>query len=163
MDDADRVLLKLTPSPARRVVAAAVLAMTGGLLLYLAINAPQAVLLWQVFLAAIGALMLWSAVRLWRATADGLELSRTALRSTDGTVLCRIDDISGVERGTFAFKPSNGFVLRLDEASAGWAWAPGLWWRLGRRIGVGGVTPGPQGKIMAELIAELSEGHEITE
>ena len=29
---------------------------------------------------------------------------------------------------------------------------PGLWWRIGRRIGVGGVTPASQSKVMADLI-----------
>ena len=33
------------------------------------------------------------------------------------------------------------------------AWQPGLWWRLGNRIGVGGMTPGSQAKAMAEIIA----------
>ena len=32
-------------------------------------------------------------------------------------------------------------------------WEPGLWWRIGRRIGVGGVTPASQSKVMADLIS----------
>ena len=34
------------------------------------------------------------------------------------------------------------------------AWTPGIWWRLGRRIGVGGLTG--EDAAMAELLEELS-------
>jgi hypothetical protein len=33
------------------------------------------------------------------------------------------------------------------------SWHPGLWWRLGQRIGIGGVTPGSQSKSMAEILS----------
>ncbi|MCV6597695.1 MAG: hypothetical protein OIF40_11525 [Mangrovicoccus sp.] len=154
MNADDPILLKLSPSPARRFLATAVQGGTGGMLVYVALNAPQSALLWQAMLAILGAVMLFSALKLWQATGQDLELRRSVLCSSDGTVLCQISDVEHVERGAFAFKPSNGFVLRLREA-ASLRWAPGLWWRYGRRVGVGGVTPGPQGKIMAEVIAEL--------
>jgi hypothetical protein len=57
-----------------------------------------------------------------------------------------------VERGAFAFKPSNGFLVRLDKP-LGRGWAPGLWWRLGRLLGVGGVTSASQSKAMAEILS----------
>ncbi len=34
-------------------------------------------------------------------------------------------------------------------------WRPGLWWRVGRRIGVGGMTPASQTKFMSEIIAAM--------
>jgi hypothetical protein len=63
-----------------------------------------------------------------------------------------MDGIRSVERGAFAFKPSHGFTLVMKEKQPR-AWAPGLWWRLGRRVGVGGVTSAGQTKFMAEQIA----------
>jgi hypothetical protein len=38
---------------------------------------------------------------------------------------------------------------------AGRRWQPGLWWRLGKRVGVGGVAPGHQTKAMAQIIEAL--------
>lgn len=149
----DHVILTLTPSPVRRVIATGVLGGTGALVIWLALTAPQSAPIWQLLLVAVGAVALWASVRLWQATGDRLELTETELRSSDGTVLCRLDAVRAVERGAFAFKPSNGFLLMLDRPAGPRRWAPGLWWRTGSRIGIGGVTPGAQGKVMAELIA----------
>ncbi|NBB81601.1 MAG: hypothetical protein GVY36_19530, partial [Verrucomicrobia bacterium] len=83
-----------------------------------------------------------------------LELTREELRSTDGTVIARVEEIEHLDRGFFAFKPSNGFLMRLSTKKKA-RWEPGLWWCLGRRVGIGGVTPGSQSKAMAEIIAAL--------
>lgn len=103
------------------------------------------------FLVVAGTLALWFALRLWRATAVGLELTDEELRDTNGRVLARLDQILSVDRGTFAFKPSGGFVLRLTEAP-GAAWQPGLWWRFGTRLGVGGVTSRAEARFLADTI-----------
>ncbi len=52
-------------------------------------------------------------------------------------------------------KPTNGFVVRARNSMPA-AWTPWIWWRLGRRIGVGGLTGGGEGEAMAELLDELS-------
>jgi len=52
-------------------------------------------------------------------------------------------------------KPTNGFVVRARNSMPA-AWTPGIWWRLGRRIGVGRLTG--EGETMAELLDELSRG-----
>jgi hypothetical protein len=57
-----------------------------------------------------------------------------------------------VDRGTFAFKPSNGFLLRTETRQPR-LWQPGLYWRTGRRIGVGGITRAAESKALADLIA----------
>lgn len=68
-----------------------------------------------------------------------------------GAELCRIEDVIEVQRGFAFLKPSSGFVLLLTAARPR-AWAPGLWWRFGRRLGVGGATPSRAGKAMADAI-----------
>ena len=57
-----------------------------------------------------------------------------------------------MDRGTFAFKPSNGFLLRTATKQPR-LWKPGLYWRMGRRIGVGGITRAAEAKLMADVIA----------
>lgn len=153
MQDRETLLLTLSPSPIRRAIAVCVLGGTGLLLIWLALTAPQSAPLWQLLLVAFGAGALWAALKLWRATMHHLLLTTEELRTSDGTLLCRLDAVRGIDRGAFAFKPSNGFVLKLDRPSGPRGWAPGLWWRTGSRIGIGGVTPAAQGKVMAELIA----------
>jgi hypothetical protein len=56
-----------------------------------------------------------------------------------------------VDGGVFAFKPAAGFLIHLKAPSTR-VYAPGLWWRAGRRIAVGGVTGRAEGKAVSELI-----------
>ncbi|APX88882.1 hypothetical protein BV394_03345 [Brevirhabdus pacifica] len=142
----------ITTSGPRRVIALIVLLGLGGLLLYLAMARPPEALGWQVFLLGTGLLVLIQAERFRRSSALSLLLWPDRLEDSTGRLLCRMDEITKVERGTFAFKPSNGFVLLIDGRH-GLAWAPGLWWRIGRRVGVGGVTPVPQTKAMADMLS----------
>lgn len=147
----------ITTSGSRRVIALTVLLGLGALLLYLAMARPPEALGWQVFLLGAGLLVLIQAERFRRTSQLRLNLWPDRLEDSTGRVLCTMDEISKVERGTFAFKPSNGFALVIDADKAaparGFVWAPGLWWRMGRRVGVGGVTPVAQTKAMADMIA----------
>lgn len=150
MQDHD-VIATLQASLLRRMFAYGTVFVLGALVVMLAFVQPPA-LGWQLFLLAFGGATLLVAERLRRATLLGLVLTEDELRDTGGQVLARLDNIASVDRGAFAFKPSNGFILRLAEPAPR-TWAPGLWWRYGRRVGVGGVTPAGPAKYMAEQIA----------
>ncbi|MDV7143114.1 hypothetical protein R3X27_10505 [Tropicimonas sp. TH_r6] len=153
--DPDRILATISPSAPRRMMGIIVLCTLGVAVLYLAIAKPPAELHWRVFLLILGAGTLYLSESLRRNTEHGLELTSEVLRESGGRVVARVDSIIRVERGTFAVKPSNGFLLQLSEPEAGNRWAPGLYWRLGRRIGVGGITAAHETKAVAEILAAL--------
>jgi len=142
----------ISPSPVRRVISVSILFLLGFMVIYLSLANPpdQAILQVLLLVVGVGAIILGERMR--RATALSLILTREALVDSSGRELCRLDQITGIDRGAFAFKPANGFLLRTNT-KLGRSWSPGLWWRMGRRIGVGGATPGGQGKFMAEAIA----------
>lgn len=148
---AERELAEITASAPRRVIGVGAMLILGVLLLYLAMSSPPANLFWQVFLLVIGGLALWLSQKMWRATAATLVLTETELREQGGPVLARIEDVVRVERGMLAMKPSNGFNLVLRD-KAPRAWRPGLWWRMGRKVAVGGVTAGSQTRPVADII-----------
>lgn len=148
----EKQLATLQASAPRRLLAYGAVFVLGALLILLAFFQPPA-FGWQIFLIAFGAGMLVVAERLRRATLLGLVLTETDLRDTSGTVLTRLENIQSVDSGTLAFKPSNGFVLRLRTSEAS-AWVPGMWWRFSKRIGVGGVTPSGPAKFMADQITQ---------
>ncbi|MEE9388829.1 MAG: hypothetical protein V3U96_09465 [Paracoccaceae bacterium] len=148
----ENAVAAITPSPVRRVVAVSILWALGLTVIYLGFSRPPAVFMWQVFLIILGAVALAVGDKLRRATALSLYMTDTVLCDSTGHELCRLDDITGIDRGAFAFKPANGFLLRTSSRQAR-NWSPGLWWRVGRRIGVGGATSAQQGKFMAEAIA----------
>jgi hypothetical protein len=152
-DDSTEVLATVQASAGRRAMGICCLGLLGLLLIYMAFMRAPA-LSWQLFLILVGAGSLWVADAMRRATASKLELTPLVLRDADGTVIAQVDQITGIDRGFFAFKPSNGFLLKLGEGGAR-HWRPGLWWRMGRRVGIGGMTPGSQTKFMADVLAAL--------
>ena len=149
--DNNGVYATVEASGPRRVFAYGVLFGLGALVIYTALARPPAIQ-WLVFMLAFGVGALWLAERLRRATRLVIELTETDIRDSSGMILATMDELKGVDRGVFAFKPSNGFTLVMNTKRPR-GWAPGLWWRLGRRVGVGGVTSAGQSKFMAEQIA----------
>ena len=150
----DEVLATVAASAPRRWLGVAVMGVLGVLLIYIALAMPPQSFLWQAFLLVMGVGSLWLADATRRATERVVELTRSGLRDTGGDEITSLDNIDAVERGTFAFKPSNGFLIRLKQKRAR-RWQPGLWWAFGKRVGIGGVTPGSQTKAMAQIIEML--------
>ena len=150
------ILAKLDVAPARRWVAIFVIAGLSILMIALAAE-PSTKLTSKLIFAMVGALVGWGALRLHAATRHSVILTETELVTTSGEVLCQVEDIIRVERGAFAFKPSGGFTLKLArKAPAGWA--PGLWWKFKRTVGIGGVTNAGAAKAMADIIlVKISE------
>ena len=150
----EEVLATVRASAPRRWIGVGMLAILGAMLVYLALATPPQTIFWQVFLLVmgVGSLVLADATR--RATERAIELTAQGLRDTSGELLAAIDDIERVNRGTFAMKPSNGFVVVLQAPGAR-SWHPGLWWRVGKRVGIGGVTPASQTKFMAQTLEAL--------
>ena len=151
--DPNKILATVAAATGRRYLGMGMLGMLGLMLIYIGVVQSPA-LGWRLFLVAFGVTSLWMADKMRRATATRIELTQTELRDSDGTVIALIADLEGVDRGFFAFKPSNGFLL-MTKSGKGNEWRPGLWWRVGRRIGVGGMTPASQTKLMSEVIAQL--------
>jgi len=142
----------ITPAPVRRAVSFSVLFLLGAMLVYLAFTVPGASAVTRTILIAGGIAAFVLADKLRRATALSLIMTEDGLYDSTGREICLIAEIAGIDRGAFSFKPSNGFLIRTKTRGPR-AWAPGLWWRLGRRIGVGGVVPAGQAKFMSEAIA----------
>lgn len=138
-------------SPTRRMFALIAVYSLGGLLIWGAFQGDGNAFR-MLFLVLLGAGFLFAAERMRRATTLAIVLDGDGLRDSAGTVLARWDQIEKIDRGTFANKPSNGFSVVLREKSPA-VWAPGMWWRIGRRVGVGGVLPGRPTRFMGEQMA----------
>ena len=149
----ETVLARAGASAPRRWMGVAMLALLGGLLVYLALTTPAS-LGWQAFLLALGGAALFLASRMHQTAAVVLELTETELRESEGEVIARIEDIKRLNRGALAVKPSNGFTLQLDQAGKG-RWIPGIWWRWGKRVGIGGIMPAADTKTMAQMIEQM--------
>lgn len=153
--DPDEVLATTRASGGRRLIGLTSLGFLGLFLIYIAFTTAPG-LGWQLLLLVLGGGAIWLADLMRRATAGAIELTPKVLRDSDGTIIAKVADIEHIDRGVFAFKPSNGFLLRTKAGTgAETVWRPGLWWRMGRRVGVGGMTPGSQTKFMSEIISTM--------
>lgn len=147
------VIIGIVPSAPRRVFGTGVMYMLGATLVYVGLTQANTAAFGFV-LMVMGAVALYGGWKMWRVTGRMIELTENELRLSDGTLICKAVDLKKVDRSFFAFKPSNGFLV-TTKISYPFAWAPGLWWRVGKRIGIGGVTPGAQGKMMADAISAM--------
>lgn len=147
------VLARLRPGAARRAMTVGMPALLAALLVWIALVAPPAPG-WRLFLVGMAGASGWLAWRAWAATRAGLVLTDAGLAEEGGRMLAPLAGIEKVDRGLLAFKPSGGFVVLLDTPG-GFGWAPGLWWRLGRRLGVGGTTTPMEGRAMADLLTAM--------
>jgi len=150
----DEILAVIEASAPRRVIAVAMLVTLGGLLLYFAVTTPADIVA-RAALVLFGGLCFWLAERMNAATKLRLELTEQELRDSSGEQLVAIEDVASVSRGMMALKPSNGFTLVLNKKKGPTRWRPGLWWRLGSRVGIGGVTAGSQTKPAAQIIEAI--------
>lgn len=150
------VLIRLPASPLRRWAALILLGLFAAMFLQIGVELPADRLLPKAGALLLGLGVIWQAIQLWQASGRGLELTVEGLRETGtGRMLARVEDIAEVNRSVFAYRPATGFLILLHRPTGTAAWAPGMWWRFGRRIGVGGVTPKMEGKALAELLGEM--------
>lgn len=147
----DKELGRIRASAGRRGIGVGAVMLLGALLLWIGLATPLDSVLWQIFLIVLGIAALWGAMLMWRATGVQLILTEEGLFEEDGTVLARMENIEKVDRSPFAMKPSNGFLILLKEPMPR-AWRPGLWWRTGRRVAIGGVTSGGATKPIADMM-----------
>lgn len=147
----DDVVMDLAPAPVRRGAAILGLLGAGAVLVWSGLDGGASVA-GDLVLTGTGAALIWAGAALWRMPTVGLEFTQEGVRDTSGRWLARWEDVARIEKGPFALKPPNGFALLLRHP-APQAWAPGLWWRVGRRVGVGGLTPMRRTKAIAERIA----------
>lgn len=150
----EEILSVLPPSQGRRWMGILVFLALGVVLLWLGLaNSPS--FGWRIAFVVGGVLALWGSDVLRRATDDEIILTREVLRTRSGRVLAHVDNVSKVERGAFAFKPSQGFLVRLKKPE-GRGWAPGLWWARGTFVGIGGVVSAGKSRAMAEILTALT-------
>ena len=144
-------LAVVRPAPARRVALIIVTSLLGFALLSIGLDAPEGGIWLRVTFVIAGVGMLWGGWWVWRNSAVDLVLTTLDLRQSDGRIICALADVTRVERGLAALRPATGFALYLREPMP-LAWVPGLWWRRGRRVGIGGMTTRAGAKALADVI-----------
>lgn len=149
--DQDEVYASVTISPSRRFILQFMLLALAGLLIAAAYSSTSG-LFGRAMLLLAGLALLAYFEWCRRNLGATIVLTDAGLLQSDGTMIAPTEQFVKVERGALAMKPSNGFSIVLKDKQPR-AWKPGLWWRLGRRVGVGGIASAGAAKFMAEQIA----------
>ena len=131
---------ELPVSAVRRYSSLAILFALFGITAVMAVRDPELTLPARIALGGLALGWLAGLAAVHTLARGALRLERDRLTSSDGRLSVSYAEIERVERGAFAMKPSNGAMLRLSRRYPA-RWAPGVWWQLGRRVGIGGLTP----------------------
>ena len=150
------VILKIQPNSMRRIVSFIMLTLCAFVMISFAFTSTANSLVLRLVLICLGTAAIWQAQAGFRQSNAALILKREGLFDEYDTLICNLSNIAKVDRGWFSFKPSNGFLLHLHEPLSR-KWVPGLYWRMGRRLGVGGSLSPAQTKEMSDKILLLMQ------
>jgi len=150
------IIVKIQPSPARRLFGVVILSLSALVMLNFAFAGATHSVAMKFTLFVMAVVFLWQAQANLRFGNASLILTREGLFDDKGTLICRLSNMTLIDRGWFSFKPSNGFLIRLREAEK-WKWSPGIYWRIGRRLGVGGSISPSQTKEMSDKLVLLMQ------
>ncbi|GIX13641.1 MAG: hypothetical protein KatS3mg118_1600 [Paracoccaceae bacterium] len=144
----------IAPSPVRRAVTTGLIAATGLLMIWLGARGLAASPAAGGATLALGIAALVAARAVWRGMRGALILTPQGLTDDRGRMICPLAEIERVDTGILSLRPSGGFLLHLARPAPP-GWVPGLWWRRGRRMGVGGAVARAEARAMAEAIAAM--------
>ena len=158
MTEDRRIIASLHVTPARRLTGLTVLASLTVLCVIIAVRESgfRALLIGAL---APGAAAL--TISIWRASGHQILLTPDGLFDSNGTIIAELADIARINDHILAVRPSNGLSLALT-ARKGAHWAPGLWWRWRRTVGIGGLTSAKQGRDLARLLHDQLAQHRAT-
>ena len=98
-------------------------------------------------------IFLWLCFRkfLKRYSKVGFLINQSGLFNLDGSVICEIGDIERIDVSPYTFKSANGFIVILKTKSS-FKSIPGLYWRLGKRISIGGLVSKNESKFLSQTL-----------
>ena len=99
----------------------------------------------------VGLILIFVSWRIGRARLTGIKLTKSGIYDLNDVKLCAILDINYIDRRTFAIKPANGFIIHLKNSAKSF-WIPGLCWRIGKRLAIGGMLSKQECKAFANLL-----------
>ena len=84
----------------------------------------------------------------------GFLLNQEGIFNLDNSIVCRIEDIETIDTSPYTFRSANGFIVFLRERST-FKIVPGLYWRLGNRISIGGLVSKAESKFLSTTMLNL--------
>jgi len=137
--------------PARRWFGVFSLGLPAFLIAALLVQGAITNVLSVILLLIVAAVFGSAAYRMATVPDAGIVFDGHSLSTEDGVLLAAIEDIAEVQTGIFAMRPSNGFTLIMKKAGK-MPTRPGIYWRQGRHMGVGGLLRAAEAKSIGKAI-----------
>lgn len=150
------VIVKIQPSFGRRIFGIAILCLAALIMLNYAFGDKAQSIVLRVFLLLFAVVFLWHAQTNLRFADAALILKRDGLFDNHGELICNLSNINRIDRGWISFKPSNGLLIRMHRPMP-LKWVPGLYWRFGKNLGVGGMVSPVLTKEMSDKLLLLMQ------
>lgn len=147
-------IFEIWTTPARRWIGVGSISLIGLLVLYVLLTSRPPGVIWPILMLATIVICYWQAWRMHIAGQRRIQLFEDGVYLDTGEVIAPFDQIESIDRSLFTFKPSGGFVLVMRDKPPRRT-LPGLFWTMGRRIGIGGTVPGYQARGMADIIEAM--------
>lgn len=154
------IILKIQPNLGRRIFSILLLCICAAVIMNIAFSDTMHSMPLKFILIGFGVAFLWQAQASFRFANAALILKHDGIYDDQDNLICDLSNIALVDRGWFSFKPSNGFLLRL-HAPQSRKWSPGLYWCIGRRLGIGGALSPAQTKAMSDKLILLMQEKEL--
>ena len=104
-------------------------------------------------------LALWFTRFLKRYSKVGFLINQSGLFNLDGSIICEIGDIEIIDVSPYTFKSANGFIVILKTKNS-FKLIPGLYWRLGKRLSIGGLVSKTESKFLSQALLRFYEEKE---
>ena len=104
-------------------------------------------------------LVLWFRRFLKRFSKVGFLINQSGLFNLDGSIICEIGDIEKIDVSPYTFKSANGFIVILKTKTS-FKSIPGLYWRLGKRLSIGGLVSKTESKFLSQALLRFYEEKE---
>ena len=109
-----------------------------------------------LFLPLILLLGFWFKNFLKKYSKVGFLINEQGLFNLDKSPICKMHEIDRVDASPYTFKSANGFIIILKTKNS-FESVPGLYWKLGKRISIGGLVSKNESKFLAGLLMQFLE------
>ena len=150
------VILKIKPSAGRRIFGIIILCLVAVIMMNYAFGDKAQSIVLRFILLLMAVVFLWQAQANLRFIGAALILKREGLFDDQGALICSLSNINQIDRGWISFKPSNGLLVRMHKPMA-LKWSPGLYWRFGKSLGIGGMVSPVLTKEMSDKLLLLMQ------
>ena len=90
----------------------------------------------------------------------GFLINEQGLFNLDKSPICKMHEIDRVDASPYTFKSANGFIIILKTKNS-FESVPGLYWKVGKRISIGGLVSKNESKFLSGLLLQFLEEQKL--